>query len=453
MGLATALGFAHHRGNVVGYDVRPDLRQSLAAGQAEIHEPGLSQLLRAEVRLGHFRIVDSWSDLAREAGILFVCLPTPEGAHGRIDLAPLTQGMRQLGRALRDVDGRRLVVIKSSVVAGTTENYLRPLLEKAAGRSQPQVSIASNPEFLAEGTMVADVLHPERIVIGVSRPEDGLRLRRLYAPFQSPVLTLTPTGAELVKYASNAFLATKITLANEFARIAERVGVDVDPVLEAVGCDSRIGAKFLRAGPGFGGSCFEKDVRAVTGQARKLGLRLSMLEAVVRSNDEQSAYAYSLVRRSMGGARGRKIAMLGLSFKAGTDDVRGSRALPIVTAAVAEGASVRVHDPVALARFRQEWVMPSGPAVGSIRYCHSPEEALLGADAAVLHTPWPEYSSFPPEWTGLMRSPLVVDLRRGLGMAVRRRQDLIWVGLGAASSRRPLGRGTGNPLVGEVGAP
>jgi UDPglucose 6-dehydrogenase len=449
MGLATALGFAHHGNPVVGYDLRSDLRRSLAMGHAEIHEPGLSALLRTEVRRGHFRVVSSWEELVRDAKILFLCLPTPAGAQGPIDLRPLLQGIGELGRALRTEPGHRLIVVKSSVVAGTTETILRPLLERVSGRTRAAVGLATNPEFLAEGTMVGDVLHPERIVIGTSRPRDERELRQLYANFRVPILSLSPTGAELVKYASNAFLATKVTLANEFARIAERVGVDIDPVLEAVGRDSRIGTKFMRAGPGFGGSCFEKDLRAVTHQARGMGLRLSTLEAVVRSNDEQSDHAYSLVKDSLGGARGRTIAMLGLSFKSGTDDVRGSRALPIVRAAVADGASVRVHDPVALAKFRNEWVMPVGSSVGSIRFCHSPEEALQDADAAILHTPWPEYQSFPPEWTGLMRSPLVVDLRRGLGHAVRRRRDLVWVGLGATGAKPSVGR----PLAARRSAP
>ncbi|MHB8352581.1 MAG: UDP-glucose dehydrogenase family protein [Thermoplasmata archaeon] len=435
MGLATALGFAHHGRTVRGFDVRPELRRSLSAGLTEINEPGLSKLLSREVRNGHFRMVDSWSELAHQADILFLCLPTPQGPHGKIDLAPLTKGVEALGRALTEFPDRRLVVVKSSVVAGTTEHVLAPLLQRISGRSGATLAVASNPEFLAEGSMIKDVLHPERIVLGVSERRENIELRELYAPFHAPIITLTPTGAELVKYASNAFLATKIALTNEFARIAEQIGVNIDHVLDAVGQDSRIGPSFLQAGPGFGGSCFEKDLRAVTGQARGMGLRLPTLEAVVHSNEEQSKHAYSIVRASMGGARGRRIAMLGLSFKVGTDDVRGTRAIPIVRAAVADGASVRVHDPVALANFRREWTAHSGFTAGSIRFCRTAEEALRGADVAVLHTPWPEYSSFPAKWTGLMRAPLVVDLRRGLSNEIRRRKDFVWVGLG--TSRPP----------------
>jgi UDPglucose 6-dehydrogenase len=249
-----------------------------------------------------------------------------------------------------------------------------------------------------------------------------------------------------VKYASNAFLATKVTLANEVSRLAERFGVDVDPVLDAVGRDSRIGTKFLHAGPGFGGSCFEKDVRAVVATARTLGLRLSTLEAVVRSNGEQALHAYSLVRDSIGGSLGRRVALLGLSFKPGTDDVRGTRALPLAQTALAEGAVVRVHDPVALTKFRAEWAKNSGHSTRAIRFCRTAEEALTGADVAVVHTPWPEYCSFPKEWTGLMRSPIVIDLRRALPGEVRRRADFVWVGLGAGESV-PSARAPGGSLT------
>jgi UDPglucose 6-dehydrogenase len=436
MGLATALGFAHHGIPVVGYDVRAELRRTLAEGRAEIHEPGLTELLQHELTSGRFRIVPTWAALTAPASIVVLALPTPAGPRGQIDLGPLSDGVGQLARALRGRAGRTLVVVKSTVVPGTTDGVLRAILEGGSGKTADEVPIASNPEFLAEGSMVQDVLHPERIVVGVSRPRDEAELRRLYAGFRAPIVVLPPSGAELVKYASNAFLATKVTLANEFARVAQRVGVDVDPVMQAVGLDSRIGTKFLVAGPGFGGSCFEKDVLAVLHAAREFGLRLPTLEAVVHSNDEQAAYAYSLVRDSMGGVRGRRIALLGLAFKPGTDDVRGSRALPIAAAALADGGSVRVHDPVALAKFRAEWSARTGGSEDQLEFCETAEEALEGADAAVVHTPWPEYREFPVRWTGRMRIPLVVDLRRSIPPEVRRRPDLRWVGLGAPRLRR-----------------
>jgi UDPglucose 6-dehydrogenase len=434
MGLATGLGFSHRGLNVVGYELRPEVRRALNRGRTPIHEPGLIELLRGGLRTGRFRVVDSEAALVREADILFLCLPTPRRPDGRIDLRPMLRGVRELGGVLKDAPGARLVVVKSTVVPGTTEKVIRPALERAAGRTAPDLSVAANPEFLAEGTMVRDVLEPERIVIGTSRPADARRLRSIYRRFRAPVITLTPTGAELVKYSANAFLALKVTFANEVARLAEAVGADVDAVADAVGRDSRIGGKFLSAGPGFGGSCFEKDVRALVARAHDLGVRPRTLEALVPSNEDQTRHAFEVVRGAVGPLRGRRVAVLGLAFKAGTDDVRESRALPLVRQLLASGAGVRLHDPVALKPFRSALTSGGDPTSRRVRYCRTVREALAGADAAVIQAAWPEYLRFPSSWSAAMRRPLVVDLRRALPPNVRRRSDLRWVGLGTASA-------------------
>lgn len=434
VGLPTALGFASYGHRVLGFDVRPELRHALERAESPVHEPGLAELLSAERASGRFHVVASWDRLVDGSQVIFLCLPTPSGRSGRIDLAPLLAGARSLGRALRGVRGRRLIVVKSTVVPGTTEGRVRPELERASGLVGEELGVAVNPEFVAEGSMVDDVLRPERVVLGITREVDEALLRQIYAPFRAPVIALPPAGAELVKYASNAFLATKITLANEISRVAERVGVDVDRILEAVGRDSRIGPKFLTAGPGFGGSCFEKDVRAILAEGRRRGVALPTLSAVMRSNDAQAAHAFGLAEQALGGSRRRRIAVLGLSFKPGTDDVRGSRALPIVQAALDAGAIVRVHDPVALEKFRESWRSQHGGSGRGVQFCEEVEQALEGADAAIVHTPWPEYRKFPPSWTGRMRSPLVVDLRRALPEEVRKRRDFLWVGLGTPSA-------------------
>ncbi|MCI4365231.1 MAG: UDP-glucose/GDP-mannose dehydrogenase family protein [Thermoplasmata archaeon] len=435
MGLATALGFARRGIPVVGYELRAEVRRDLARGRTSIHEPGIVPLLRGGLASGRFRVVDSWADLVRTADILFLCLPTPRRSDGRIDLRPMLRGVRELGHALREVTEPRLVVVKSTVVPGTTEERIRPLLERTSHRRAPSVTVAANPEFLAEGSMVKDVLEPERIVLGVSHPADARKLRRVYRAFPAPVIVLPPTGAELVKYASNAFLALKVGFVNEVARLAEAVGADVDPVAAAVGLDSRIGQKFLSAGPGFGGSCFEKDVRALIARSHDLGLKPRMLEALVPSNDDQTRHAFDLVRRAMGIVQGRRIAVLGLAFKAGTDDVRESRALPLVRLARSAGASVRVHDPVALENFRRAWSQSGGPGGQGVRFCTTVAEAVEGADAAVIPAGWPEYTPFPTAWSTRMRHPLVVDLRRALPRSMRMRPDLRWVGLGVGSVR------------------
>ena len=452
MGLATGLGFARRGVQVVGYEVRAEVRRDLARGRTKIHEPGIEDLLKGGLKSGRFDIVASWAELVARSDLLFLCLPTPRRPDGHIDLRPMLRGVRELGEALRADTPPRLVVVKSTVVPGTTEEVLRPTLERISGRSPPQLTVAANPEFLAEGSMVKDVLEPERIVIGVSGTADERKLRAVYRAFPAPVISVSPTGAELVKYAANAFLALKVTFINEIARLAESVGSDVDGVADAVGLDSRIGRKFLSAGPGFGGSCFEKDVRALVARSHDLGLHPRTLESIVPSNEDQTRHAFEIVRSAIGTLRGRRVAVLGLAFKAETDDVRESRALPLAQYLRAAAASVRFHDPVALENFRRLWTEAGGSTGPGVRFCRTATEAIQGADAAVIQAAWPEYLDFPSSWTRRMRRPLVVDLRRALPTPLRARPDLRWVGLGTASGNPALApstrRGGGSPVNG-----
>ncbi|MFZ0830949.1 MAG: UDP-glucose/GDP-mannose dehydrogenase family protein [Thermoplasmata archaeon] len=432
MGLATGLAFAHRKVRTVGYDIRPDLRRRLRAGQTAIYESGLPALLRSETRSGRFALVDDWDELVHEADVIFLCLPTPRGPGGGIDLRAIRQGVREAGAALRGHREYRLVVIKSTVVPGTTEGVVRPLLERIAHRDATTLGVASNPEFLAEGNMVRDSLTPERIVVGVSKARDEHLFRSVYRKFPAPLVRLTPTEAELVKYASNAFLALKVTFANEVSRLVERTGGNIDRVMEGVGMDSRVGSQFLSAGPGFGGSCFEKDVSALVNRARELGVPVPLLGELVPANQAQTHHAAALVRSAVGDLRGKSIALLGLAFKAGTDDVRESRAVPIAQDLLRAGARVRAHDPVALDNFRSAW--EKIPRVGRrpLEFCSTVEESLRKADAAVIQAAWPLYREWPARWSRLMRRPLVVDLRRGIAEPERHRGDFEWVGLGVA---------------------
>ncbi|MCI4351826.1 MAG: UDP-glucose/GDP-mannose dehydrogenase family protein [Thermoplasmata archaeon] len=445
MGLTTALAFAHQGVHVVGYDIRSDLLGQLRQGRSPVFERGLAGLLRRERRSGRFGTVDSWEALAAKTQVIFLCLPTPRGSGGRIDLGPMLRGASELGRALRTARGYRLVVVKSTVVPGTSEDVLRPALEKASHRDSGTLDVAANPEFLAEGSMVRDAVAPERVVIGVNSARAEQWLRRIYRNFGAPIVVLSPSGAELVKYSANAFLALKVGFANEMSRLAEMLGVNVDHAMDAVGLDSRIGGRFLSAGPGFGGSCFEKDVRALLARGRELGVDLRLIRAVLAANDDQTAHATDLIRQAVSDLNGKTVAVLGLSFKAGTDDVRESRAFPIVRELAAEGAKVRLHDPVALENFRKAWTSDPQRQGLPVSFCRTVEEALQRADAAVLQAAWPKYVRWPPRWSRLMRTPLVVDLRRALDPSVRRRAGLRWVGLGVgtpARARRGYVRGS-----------
>lgn len=432
MGLATGLAFAARGLSVMGYDVNPEVRRAVAAGLTPYHEAGLLELLRVQVRSGRFRVVESTEELVRAVEGIFLCVPTPAQRTGRIDLRPLRRATRQVGGVMGRIDGYRIVVVKSTVVPGTTESMVRPELVKTSGRPEGQIGVASNPEFLAEGTMVHDALYPDRVVLGTFDARAERWLRRVYAPFRSPIVTLKPSEAELVKYSANAFLALKVSFANEIARLADRLGVSIDPVMNAVGMDPRIGSKFLRAGPGFGGSCFEKDISALVARARELGVPLRTAATALRVNREQLDYVLDLIRAAIGPVMGKTVALLGLAFKAGTDDVRESRAIPIAQRLVAEGAVVRGHDPVALESFRRAWEALG--ARGRVELCATVDEALTGADAAILQADWPEYSRWTKARVHRMRRPLLVDLRRALAPRTAGRAGLRVVGLGAGAA-------------------
>jgi len=447
MGLATGLAFAARGLSVTGYDVNPRVARSVARGVAPYHEEGLGELLRREVRSRRFSVAENLDALLRSAEVLFLCLPTPSLASGKIDLRPMKRGTAALARALRGRKGYHLVVVKSTVVPGTTEGVLGPLLRRLSRRPARDLGIAVNPEFLAEGSMVRDALSPERIVIGVQDARARRRLRAVYRPFRARFHSLSPTGAELVKYSSNAFLALKVSFANEISRLTERLGLGIDPVMSAVGADPRIGARFLAAGPGFGGSCFEKDLRALVARSHELGVRLRSGEVTLEINRAQAGHALDLVREAVGPLRGKTVTVLGLSFKAGTDDVRESRAFPLVAGLVAEGARVRVHDPVALANFRRAWVGRPDSGPSSPVFADTIPQALAHADVAVLQADWPVYRRWTPAWTRRMKTPVLVDLRRSVdprrAAAAGLRIHALGVGRGverAASVGRTRGR-------------
>jgi len=447
MGLGTGLAFAARGLTVFGYDMNPEIRAAVARGSTPYHEAGLPELLRSQVRSGRFRVVHALDDLVRLSEGIFLCVPTPPRADGHIDLRPLTVAAEEVGRAIGRTRGYRLVVVKSTVVPGTTETVVLPTVLRSSRRTGRTVGVASNPEFLAEGTMVEDALHPDRVVIGTSDRRSEAWLTRAYRPFRAPIVTLSPSGAELVKYSANAFLALKVSFANEVGRLADRLGVHVDRVMEAVGRDPRIGPKFLRAGPGFGGSCFEKDVSAFVATAGDLGVRMRTGSAALRANAEQLEYVLEFIRAVIGPLSGKKVALLGLAFKAGTDDVRESRALLIAERLVAMGALVRGHDPAAAGSFRRAWKSRGRRGRGRLVICDTLDEALSGADVAVLQADWPEYARWTRARSRRMHLPLLIDLRRAVDPRDARRAGLRVIGLGAGDianvKRGSVSRSTG----------
>jgi len=389
--------------DVVNVEIDDEIVATINAGEAPIHESGLEQRI-ADHAGTNLRATTDY-DAVRDTDVTFLCLPTPQSESGSLDLAIMRAGAESLGRALADKDGEHLVVVKSTVLPGTTEDVVGPILEAESGTEIGDgLELAMNPEFLRMGTAVEDFLEPDKVVLGTASEGAAATLRELYAPIlareETDLVETEIREAELIKYANNAFLASKVSLVNELGNIAREYDADAYEVLEAVGLDDRVSERFMRSGLGWGGSCFPKDVNALRAGAREQGYDPELLDATVAVNDEQPRRLVALLEEHVA-LEGARIAVLGLSFKPGTDDVRKSRALDVIEQLRDRGAEIVAYDPVAI-----ENVRPDFP---EIEYAESADGALEGADGAVVATDWPEFDDLSFE--GMARS-VVVDGRR-----------------------------------------
>ncbi|WP_074370534.1 UDP-glucose/GDP-mannose dehydrogenase family protein, partial [Methanoculleus chikugoensis] len=395
-GCVTGVCFADMGHEVVLVDVDPAKVRAIGAGQTPIYEPELEDLIRKNRDR-----ISATTDLRVAVGstdITFVAVGTPSQEDGAIDLSYILTACEEIGQALKEKEAFHTVIIKSTVFPGTTKEMAGPVLERASGKmAGKDFGLGSNPEFLREGSAVRDCLSPDRIVIGADDPRTAGILGDLYAPVGAAVLVTPVTTAEMIKYTSNAVLAAKISLANEIGNLCKRLGVDSREVFTVVGMDGRVSPAFFRTGIGFGGSCFPKDVRALVAGARAHGEDLKILRAVLEVNEEQPKKLLSLLQRHIPDLQGKTIGVLGLAFKPDTDDVRESRAIPVVADLLAAGARVVAYDPAAMENFRR--VFPQ------VTYAPAPDE-VLGADAVLILTEWGEFERL--DYTG----KLVIDGRR-----------------------------------------
>jgi UDPglucose 6-dehydrogenase len=405
VGLVTAACFADLGHDVYVRDIVQEKVDSLARGEVPIYEPGLSELITKNASRLHFTI--AMGDVLPNAALLFCCVDTPPSYSGDADLS-------RVERVVAEVGGSRdhALVMKSTVPVGTGRSIRR--------RSE-SLGYVSNPEFLKEGTAVADFMHPDRVVVGEDGGSFGDRVAALYEPLEAPIVRTDVASAEMIKLASNAFLATKISFINEIANVSEELGADVDEVARGMGLDTRIGPQFLKAGLGFGGSCFPKDVTALKQLAGNTGYHFQLLTAVIEVNELQKRRAIGKLQKHLGSLVGKEIALLGVAFKANTDDIREATSLVLAGRLQSEGAHVRVYDPVADAR----------GLLGGAQVCDSATDALDGADAAVLVTEWPEFREL--DWddaVGRMRKPLVVDGRNFLDGDLLEKAGFTYEGVG-----------------------
>jgi UDPglucose 6-dehydrogenase len=417
VGLVTAACFAELGHDVVVRDVVPERIDELQAGRVSIYEPGLAELLEENRERLHFTLDPA--DVFEAARIAFVCVPTPPMYTGEADLSAVLRVLDELPELTK----RTILVMKSTVPVGTGEQ-LRFRLD---GRGLAHVGYVSNPEFLAEGTALADFTHPDRVVVGAFDQADGDAVAALYKPLDAPVIRADVASAEMVKLASNAFLATKISFINEIANVCEETGADVGIVAEGMGLDRRIGPLFLRPGIGYSGSCLPKDVSALKQLAGNSGYHFQLLTAVIEVNELQKRRVVGKLTRHLGGLRGRTVAILGLAFKPNTNDMRDAPSLVLAQRLLAEGAEVRGWDPVALEAARG--------LMRGVDLRPTILEAVTGADAAVIVTEWEELRALASlEVREAMRTPLIVDGRNLLDPEAARAAGFTYDSIGRATS-------------------
>src|SRR5437588_202032 len=403
VGLVSGACFADFGHQVTCVDKDAGKIDALRRGEIPIFEPGLDALVAANVKAKRLDFTTELAGAVAEADAVFIAVGTPSRrGDGHADLSYVNGAAREIALALKKFT---VVVTKSTVPVGTGDEVERLIRE---ANPAAEIVVASNPEFLREGAAIRDFKFPDRIVIGTSDERARKVLADVYRPLslnQAPLMFTDRRTAELIKYAANAFLATKITFINEIADLSEKVGADVQEVARGIGLDNRIGSKFLHAGPGFGGSCFPKDTMALikTGQDNETPLRI--VETVVAVNDQRKRAMARKVANAIGGnLRGKTVAVLGLTFKPDTDDMREAPSIPLVTGLLDMGAKVRAHDPVGMAAARQE--MPE------IDYCDDPYACVRGADAMVVVTEWVQYRTLDLErLKSQMAQPVVIDLR------------------------------------------
>jgi UDPglucose 6-dehydrogenase len=412
VGLVTGACFAELGHDVAVRDVLPEKIDALRRGEVPIFEPGLEELLRRNAE--RLRYTLDVREALDGADFLFICVGTPPTHSGDADLSAVWTVLDEL-----PLDARATVVMKSTVPVGTGEK-VRAFLDS---RGLGSVGYVSNPEFTAEGTAVHDFMRPDRVVIGAFDSTDSDDVEALHAGIDAPFVRTDVNSAEMIKLAANAFLVTRISFINEIANVCELIGADVTQVARGIGLDHRLGPHFLRAGLGWGGSCFPKDSLSLKQLAANSGYHFQLLNAVIEVNELQKRRVVQKLQKHLGKIRGHDIALLGLAFKPNTDDMREAPSLVLAARLLAEGATVRAWDPVAR------------PQIQGVTLCDSPLEAVTDADAAVIVTEWPELRTLASEETRrAMRHPLIVDGRNLLDPAQTRAAGFAYEGIGRAGS-------------------
>ncbi len=407
VGLVTALSLASKGFEIICTDKNTEKVEMINRGNIPIREEGMTELIRRiESKGGSIKGTTDLTRAIRETILSFICVGTPRDGSGRMDLSAITDVSGELGSALAEKGKYHTVIVKSTVPPGTTLNLVRPILEeKIGGKAGTDFGLGNCPEFLSEGTAISDSLHPDRLIFGVMEERTERLLAEMFTDFDCPILVKDVTTAEMIKVCSNAFLATKISFANEFANLSEKLNIDITDVFEGVGMDRRISPYFFGAGIGFGGSCFSKDMEGTIALAEANEVDMKMLQVVLDVNRAQFGRVMEILD-DFGICDGEVVSVLGLAFKPGTDDVRGTRSLPVIEELLGRGMRIRAYDPAAMENFKKLGID------GNIVYTDSCFEALAGSSAAIFCTEWDEFREISEsEFMELMTRPLIIDGR------------------------------------------
>lgn len=404
VGLVTGATLSDIGHKVTCLDIIESKVNELNQGKSPIFEPGLEELIQSGIKNKTLAGSIDIENCIRESDVTFICVGTPSNKDGSIDLNYIKSASSSIGRALRAKEGNHTVIVKSTVVPLTTEETVLPIVLKKCGWKRERLGIGMNPEFLREGCAVKDAQEPDRIVIGFDDDLAKEVMHELYTKYNCPKLECSPRTAEFIKYASNSFLATKISFVNEMANMSNSWGIDFKDVAEGMGLDSRISPLFLRAGAGFGGSCFPKDVKALAAASKASKIESKMLDASLEVNDSQPLIVVEMARERLGILKGKKIAVLGLAFKPDTDDIRESRSEVVIKKLLEEDAIVTGHDPEAMKNFKE---------ISDIKMCNNALDALSEADCLILMTEWQEYINLDYELIKQkMSGNVIIDGRR-----------------------------------------
>lgn len=421
VGLVTGACFAEFGVNVTCVDVDENKISSLNNGEIPIYEPGLGKVVTKNVEANRLKFTINIKSAIEDALVVFLAVGTPPQEDGSPDMSYFRQAAKDIAEAM---NGYKVLVTKSTVPVGTGK-WLKDFVTENL-KTKTDFGVASNPEFLREGAAIEDFMRPNRVVIGSNEEEAIIIMKDLYRPLyliETPIVITSLEAAELIKYAANAFLATKITFINEIANLCDAIGCDVHDVARGIGMDKRIGGKFLHPGPGYGGSCFPKDTRALTTVADKFNVETRIVDAVIEANEFQRQAMIPKIEKLVGDLNGKKIGVLGLSFKPETDDMRESPAIEIIKQLVKKGASIKAFDPVAMKEAKE--------CLPEIEYAENEYDAIEGADALLIITEWNQFRALNMKQVKkLLKTPKIADLRNIYEPEDMRKLGFEYVGVG-----------------------